>query len=126
MKILLYTPNQEKYKAIAALSAGLGVELQALSPADFATPLYKLLGLPPFFAAEPETGRPLPLLYNPPELMLLHAFPEESLDAFLAAYRAAGLEAIAFKAVTTVHNLGWTPYRLAEHIREERAALSNH
>ena len=47
MKILLYTPNQEKYKAIAALSAGLGVELQALSPADFATPLYKLLGLPP-------------------------------------------------------------------------------
>ena len=123
MKLLLYTRQDEKARQIAALAAACGAGFSRLAPSELNTPLCLLLGLPPFFAAQTKND-PMPLLYDPPELLLLHGFTEEALDRFLKEYRAAGIKPIPLKAVTTPHNLGWTPFTLARHLEAERRSLS--
>ena len=123
MKILIYTANEGKYKQIASLAAAMNIELQRIRESEFNTPLYALLGLPAAAASAPVQNAAVPLLYNPPEVMLLHAFPQGVLNHFLNTYRAIGIESLPFKAVTTPHNIGWTPYTLAEHLREEHEAM---
>ena len=72
-------------------------------------------------------GRPvtkeikLPPLYQMPELLVFVGMPEARLDQFLDAYKAAGIEPVALKAVATLHNSNWTVYELIETLKEERA-----
>ena len=50
-------------------------------------------------------------------------FAGEMLDAFLAAYKKAGIAPIPLKAVRTEHNDKWSLYALCEELRREHAAM---
>ena len=122
-EVLICTASGDKFASVRALGDRLGFRVTRLDRTGFDTPLCKLLGLPVSLPG-PEDLRPAPILYNAPELMVLHGFGSEDLDAFLKTYREQGIAPIPLKAVTTLHNLGWTPYYLAEHLREEAERFS--
>ena len=116
-KILLYSEKEAKYSAIRQLAEAQSAEVKRLTRAEYGIPIFRLLGLPDYVPFQAE--RPVPALYELPELMIFHGFGSEELDVFLAAYRAEALEPIPLKAITTLYNLGWTPLRLAEQLKEE-------
>ena len=61
----------------------------------------------------------IPQLYTMPELIIFSGFDENSLNEFLKAYKAKGIEKVQLKAVITPYNLNWTLYDLIEHLKEE-------
>ncbi|MBR3308038.1 MAG: DUF3783 domain-containing protein [Lachnospiraceae bacterium] len=63
--------------------------------------------------------RRAPAIYTLPEMVLFFGIDDDSLDSFLDAYNAAGLEKIRRKAVVTPTNLNWTLYELAEELEKE-------
>ena len=123
-EILIFTPSDEKFGAVKALGDRGGIRVTRLQRAQFDVPLSELLGLP-LPLPRPEDAGPVPALYAPPELMVLHGFASGELDVFLAEYRKRGIAPVRLKAVTTLFNLGWTPYDLAEHLREEAERFKN-
>ena len=67
------------------------------------------------------TDSKVPPLFLMPEVILFSGFNEGALKGFLAAYRQAGIEKVALKAVITPYNITWTLYDLIEHLKEESA-----
>ena len=117
-ELLIFTASDEKFEAVKTLGERDGIRVTRLQRVQFDAPLSELLGLP-LPLPRPEGAGSAPVLYAPPELMVLHGFGSGELDGFLAEYRARGIAPVRLKAVTTLYNLGWTPYDLAEHLREE-------
>ena len=58
----------------------------------------------------------------PEEVLVLHQFSEQRLDALLHALRKANVR-IALKAIVTEQNCGWTFYQLYEEIRQEHEKM---
>ena len=56
------------------------------------------------------------------EVLVLHQFSEQRLDALLHALRKANVR-IALKAIVTEQNCGWTFYQLYEEIRQEHEKM---
>ena len=65
-----------------------------------------------------DTVKASPSQSIPEEVLVLHQFSEQRLDALLHALRKANVR-IALKAIVTEQNCGWTFYQLYEEIRQE-------
>lgn len=69
-----------------------------------------------------DTVKASPSQSIPEEVLVLHQFSEQRLDALLHALRKANVR-IALKAIVTEQNCGWTFYQLYEEIRQEHEKM---
>lgn len=118
--VLFYVRDQKKVQQIAALCRELGFRAKRLYPNAVNQQVGALAELKP--PAKP-AGDSAPAGYQLPEIMIFSEFAGDALDLFLAAYKRAGIEPVALKAVVTPHNTAWSLYALAEELKRERAAM---
>ena len=124
--LYIHTENIEKRSAINKLCENLGIKVKEIGYSDLnRTVLDIVASVPIMFNNKTNinggTESKVPPLFLMPEFILFNGFNDESLQGFLAAYRKAGIEKVALKAVVTPYNITWTLYDLIEHLKEERA-----
>ncbi len=131
-EVLLYIPDEKKRAAVLQYVKAQGLTAGVIGSKDIDRVIGELVFSPgPFdlqayLKASGLKEKPYvkaPVLFQMPELMILCNMPEQKTDAFLSGYRAAGLQPIALKAMLTKHNILWTPYTLALHLKEEDARV---
>ena len=116
--ILMHIDSEEKNAAIRRVAEQIGETVKPIGYNELNRTLFSL-----------HTGKPvikgvkLPPLYQMPELLVFVGMPDVQLDRFLDAYKAAGIEPVALKAVATLHNGNWTVFELIEALREEHGAI---
>ena len=116
--IMMHVDSIEKSKAVTRIAAKLG---EKIKPIGYSELNRTLMGL---YTGKPVTRQiKLPPLYVMPELLVFVGMSEEKLDRFLEEYQKAGVEPVALKAVSTMHNANWTVYELIEALKAERASL---
>lgn len=112
--IFMHINSKEKSAAIKRLAAKTGERTKDIGYQDLNR---TLLGL---HAGKNITGKiEIPPLYQMPEVIVFAGVPEERLDLFLEEYKKAGIEPVALKAVSTMHNGSWTVFELIERLQEE-------
>ncbi|MBR4776365.1 MAG: DUF3783 domain-containing protein [Lachnospiraceae bacterium] len=124
--LYIHTENIEKRSAINKLCENLGIKVKEIGYSDLnRTVLDIVASVPIMFNNKTNinggTESKVPPLFLMPEFILFNGFNDESLQGFLAAYRKAGIEKVALKAVVTPYNITWTLYDLIEHLKEESA-----
>ena len=123
--LYIHTDNKEKRSAIEKLCEGLKIEVKEIGYPDLnRTVLDIVASVPIMFNNKNINGgtvSKVPPLFLMPEVILFNGFNDESLQGFLASYRAAGIEKVALKAVVTPYNITWTLYDLIEHLKDESA-----
>ena len=119
--ILMHIDSGEKKAAIRRVAEQIGETVTPISYNELNCTLFSL-----------HTGKPvtkevkLAPLYQMPELLVFVGMSEARLDQFLDAYKAAGIEPVALKAVATLHNSNWTVFELIEALKAERAGFGTH
>ena len=122
--LYIHTNNKEKLSAIEKLCESLKITVKEIRNSDlYRTVLDIVASVPIMFSNKTNinggTVSKVPPLFLIPEVILFNGFNDESLQGFLAAYRKAGIEKVALKAVVTPYNITWTLYDLIEHLQEE-------
>ena len=144
--ILYYTPQPTKQsRTLKGILVRMGIRIRNISPQQMNQTVGMLAGVPGFeekvdatpdtlpenktnadtlsgtdsFADTPKTSAAVPI---PEEVLVLHQFSEQRLDALLFALRKANIR-IALKAIVTEQNCSWTFYQLYEEIRQEHEKM---
>ena len=125
--IYLNIINKEKLSAIKKLCESLKIEVKNIGYSDLNRTILDIIAAQPVMLNNKTninggTVSKVPPLFLMPEVILFNGFNDESLQGFLAAYRKAGIEKVALKAVVTPYNITWTLYDLIEHLKEESAS----
>ncbi len=115
-RIFLYTRDVQKTEVLESICREQQIELCFLKGSDVNRTVAAICGVA--MKAEAEHSQ-APVLFALPELLLFYGLDDKSLDRFLDAYNASGLEKILRKAVVTPTNLGWTLYELSEQLGKE-------
>jgi len=97
----------------------LHMESRSLTAADLNQTLAQLVGAKLMPLAKQSTDAKAPMFYALPEIILFSGVSSERLDAFLAAYKSAGIHPVKLKAMLTPTNMSWSLYQLVEHLKEE-------
>jgi hypothetical protein len=96
-----------------------GVSTRIITTPDFLQPLGALFELPGF-----ERTQVFNLGQNfTEEMLVMHGFSEEQLDAFLQFLRGSRLPGIDLKAILTEVNSHWTSMQLYQELTRERDAV---
>ena len=124
--IYLYISNKEKLNAIEKLCESLKIDVISIGYLDLNRTVLDIIAAQPVMSNNKTninggTDSKVPPLFLMPEIILFSGFNEGALKGFLAAYRQAGIEKVALKAVITPYNITWTLYDLIEHLKEESA-----
>ena len=115
-KVLLFNFADQKRMKILFLLMQHGVTAVEVPLQDQTRPLGALLGKPGYHAA-PEAAAPFL-----EEMLVMDDLNPAQFQGFLAGLKA--LQAtVAYKAVTTEHNLSWTPVRLFRELVAEHEAM---
>ena len=118
VKVLLFNITDTKRMKILFLLMQHGITAVEVAEKDFSRSLGSLLGLSGH-AAAPEAAAPFV-----DEMLVLHDLSAEQFHGLLNGMQA--LQApVTYKAVTTEHNLSWTPIRLCRELAAEHAAMQN-
>ena len=144
--ILYYTPQPTKQsRTLKGILVRMGIRIRNISPQQVNQTVGMLAGVPEFeekadaaadtlkanktnadalSGADPaaDTVKASPSQSIPEEVLVLHQFSEQRLDALLLALRKANVR-IALKAIVTEQNCGWTFYQLYEEIRQEHEKM---
>ena len=112
--ILMHVTDNEKEMAVRYTADKIGEEVVTIGSGELDRVVMS------FFAGK-ETRRSvkIPPLYVMPEVLVFIGFDDAKLDSFLRTYRSLGVKPVALKAVSTMHNAGWTIFELIEHLKEE-------
>ena len=119
--ILMHIDSGNKAAAVCRVAGQIG---ETVKPIGYKELNRTLLSLHTGKAVTKEIK--LPPLYQMPELLVFIGMPEARLDQFLDAYKSAGIEPVALKAVATLHNSNWTVFELIEALKAERAGFETH
>lgn len=124
--LYIHTNNKEKLSAIEKLCESLKITVKEIRNSDLNRTVLDIVASVPIMFNNMTninggTVSKVPPLFLMPEVILFNGFNDESLQGFLAAYRKAGIEKVALKAVVTPYNITWTLYDLIEHLKEESA-----
>ena len=116
--ILLHVYDKEKETAITKLAEELHQQVKVIGMGQLDQTLSGL-------CTGKNTKRPvqIPPLYYMPEILVFSGLSESELDTFLDRYKAAGLQPIALKAITTVYNYEWTLMELILELQKEREKM---
>lgn len=134
--VLYYTPQPTKQsRTLKGILVRMGIRIRNISPQQVNQTVGMLAGVPGFeektdatadalSGADPaaDTVKASPSQSIPEEVLVLHQFSEQRLDALLHALRKANVR-IALKAIVTEQNCGWTFYQLYEEIRQEHEKM---
>ena len=144
--VLYYTPQSTKQsRTLKGILVRIGIRIRNISPQQVNQTVGMLAGVPGFeektdttadtlkanktnadalSGADPaaDTVKASPSQSIPEEVLVLHQFSEQRLDALLLALRKANVR-IALKAIVTEQNCGWTFYQLYEEIRQEHEKM---
>jgi hypothetical protein len=116
-KAVLFNITGDKKKKLQFLMMQYGIAAVEGKPEDAARPLGSILGHAGHFtvsALDAPFGE---------EMLVLDGLSPEQFHGLLNGMQM--LQAtVAYKAVTTAHNLGWTPSRLLRELAAEHAALN--
>ena len=117
-KALLFNITGDKKKKLQFLLMQYGITALEAGAGDYAQPLGRLLGHSGHFSAAP---------MDPPffdEMLVLDGLDPQQFHGLLNGLQALQAQ-VTYKAVTTEHNLAWTPSRLHKELVAEHAALQN-
>ena len=134
--VLYYTPQPTKQsRTLKGILVRMGIRIRNISPQQVNQTVGMLAGVPGFeektdatadalSGADPaaDTVKASSSQSIPEEVLVLHQFSEQRLDALLLALRKANVR-IALKAIVTEQNCGWTFYQLYEEIRQEHEKM---
>ena len=144
--VLYYTPQPTKQsRTLKGILVRMGIRIRNISPQQVNQTIGMLAGVPGFeekadaatdtltenktnagalSGADPsaDTVKTSLSSFIPEEVLVLHQFSEQRLDALLHALRKANVR-IALKAIVTEQNCGWTFYQLYEEIRQEHEKM---
>lgn len=131
-RIIYNIENPGKEQLITELCRQLGIQTKKLKSTDADRKVGDVVGLKietgKSAAGSRNAGRSgqeqkAPKDYKLPELIIFSGFSDEELDTFLDAYKHAGIEPVALKAIVTIHNMSWTIYQIASELQRERIAM---
>lgn len=119
-QVLLFSflPEERTMRIIRYLTAQ-GISVRTVCTEDFGETLGYLFSLPGF---EQRSARAF-AASSVPEMLVMHGFNQETLDAFLRFFREEGVRRVELKAVLTPTNAVWTAAELSRHLTAERDAL---
>lgn len=112
-KVLLVNINLFLENGIRAVCTSCGHQAEIVKKEDYKKTLGELAGVSG--GGRPVAGKEL---LPTKEMMIFTGMKEGELDAFLAAYKRAGLPVIPRKAVLTPHNMLWTVGHLYAELEE--------
>lgn len=119
---LYYTPQPTKQsRTLKGILVRMGIRIRNISPQQVNQTVGMLAGVPEF-EEKADAVKASPSQSIPEEVLVLHQFSEQRLDALLLALRKANVR-IALKAIVTNQNCGWTFYQLYEEIRQEHEKM---
>ena len=110
--------SEGKKKSIQELCSSLNIESKSVTPSDLNKTILRITrgsipGMPDTVPVN------IPVMYEPPELIIFSGFEETDVRAFLSEYKAKGIEKVSLKCMVTPFNLSWSLYDLVEHLKEE-------
>lgn len=115
-KVLLFNITGDKKKKLQFICMQYGVVVVEGAAGDCCRPLGRLLGkLGPF----PSSTMDAPFL---DEMLVMDGLDPQQFHGLLNGMQMLQAS-VAYKAVTTEHNLSWTPSRLLRELMAEHAAL---
>ena len=118
-KLLLFNMDEKKIALIRAVCANLNVRIIQIYRPQYGETIGALAGIPIFrLTNQPYRGEDFSM-----EMMILCGFSSEELDAFLKAYREAGIPPVWLKATVTPHNINWSAARLDRELAQEHKQL---
>lgn len=114
-KILLFHVSTDKEQKIRQVCKSLGIFLQPVDKKDYSKKLGTLAGIKGF----PKENVVYDGAELPAEMLVFSGMDSDQVDAFLAAYRKAGLTPIGCKAILTPDNVFWTAEALFRELLNE-------
>ncbi len=119
--VLYYTPQPTKQsRTLKGILVRMGIRIRNISPQQVNQTVGMLAGVPEFEEKADTVASPSQSISE--EVLVLHQFSEQRLDALLLSLRKANVR-IALKAIVTEQNCGWTFYQLYEEIRQEHEKM---
>ena len=115
---LLFNITGDKKKKLQFLLMQYGVTAREAGPGDHAQPLGKLLGKKGVF---PSSTLDAPFF---DEVLVLDGLDPQQFHGLLNGMQMLQAQVI-YKAVTTEHNIGWTPSRLHMELVAEHEAIND-
>lgn len=120
--VLYYTPQPTKQsRTLKGILVRMGIRIRNISPQQVNQTVGMLAGVPEF-EEKADAVKASPSQSIPEEVLILHQFSEQRLDALLLALRKTNVR-IALKAIVTEQNCGWTFYQLYEEIQQEHEKM---
>lgn len=120
-KLLLFNMNEIKAALIGSLCGGMGIRPVKIYRQQYGEKIGALAGIPAFDLS----GAPCQGADFSEEMMVMCFFEKETLDAFLDAYKAAGLPPIGLKAVLTPYNAAWSAEKLYRELKKEHQQINH-
>ncbi len=121
-QLLLYNVNGKKEEQILNLCSSLHIAPRKVETVEFLESLGALLRVKGMTRLDiPFGGFPFT-----DEMLVFHDLKDKELDSFLEKYRTRGIEKIALKAQTTLHNIGWNSMKLHDELTQENKAMSQY
>ncbi len=119
--ILYYMKDTKKERLFRQFCRKQGCRVRALGAGDMDREVGYLAGISPVAASRAHEKAPkdFPAL----EVLIFSGLSMDRLEAFLDAYKQAGVPPVGLKAVLTEHNLHWTVYELTTELMKERMAM---
>lgn len=118
-KLLLFNVNEIKAALIKQVCDGLNIGFVKIYQHQYGEKIGALAGIPVFdLINEPYQGAAFKQ-----EMMVMCGLTPDQLDAFLEAYKDAGIPPIRLKAAMTAYNMTWTAARLYSELAKEDKQL---
>ena len=112
--ILMHVKDNEKQMAVRYTAEKIGEEIVTIGSGELDRVVMSF-----FTGKDVRKAVKIPPLYVMPEVLVFIGFDDSKLDLFLRTYKSLGVKPVALKAVSTMHNAGWSIYELIEHLKEE-------
>ena len=125
-RVLLYTNDRDKKRALAELCREQGLTLRSLTPADFSETVGALAGAGGLPTEAGETCLPQGTprsFFAPQEVMIFCGIDQRQLDRFLDTAEKRGIGSVKLKAMLTPTNRSWSLQRLVTALQQERKSL---
>ena len=118
-KLLIFNMDEAKASLIRTLCGNLNVRLIKIFRPQYGETIGALAGIPIFkLTNQPDRDDDFSQ-----EMMVMCGFTPDELDAFLKAYRDAGIPPVWLKATLTPHNMSWTAAQLYDELSKEHKQL---